>query len=427
MDGYKIWKAALLSLVILALLATTACEPTVGGGATQAWIDVPLDRAQVDASKVGQVNVKSHAASRSGITRVDLFVNGQLYRSDDNPTPNEPLIYVTQPWIPPAPGTYVLDVQALSGDGQAGKDSATVEVIGTLPTEQPTEKPTEQPTEKPTEQPTEKPTEEGPTFTPTPCPDGYVLTQGKCVPLITPTYTSSPTYTPSPTGTPQPPTPTFTPSPTGTPKPPTPTFTPSPTPSPPPADIRFWADPENIGAGGCSTVYWHVSNISAYWVDGQPGAGDDGSFQRCGVCADEQHQLHVVKQDGSEEDHYATIHVSGQCITPTSPPPQDTTPPPAPSPIGPTGSVCLTSITLQWSAVSDPSGIAGYAVKMEKKVGTNWQSFGGYQSTTTSVVVPLKSSDCGYNYRWMVRAQDGAGNWSNWSSYGSFFIQSPLR
>jgi hypothetical protein len=415
MDGYRIWKAALLLLVIPALLATTACAPEVGGGAAQAWIDVPLDGAQVDASEVGWINVKSHSASRSGIARVDLLVNDQLYRSDDNPTPNEPLVYVTQPWRPTTPGTYVLVVQAVSNDGQTSQDRTTVQVIGTLPTEEPTEMPTEAPTEAPTEPPTEAPTEEGPTFTPTPCPDGYALTQGKCVPIITPTFT------PTPSGTPEPPTATFTPTPSGTPEPPTSTFT------PPPADIRFSADPETVSAGGCSTVYWHVSNIQAYWVDGQDGAGDDGSLERCGLCADEQHHLHVVKQDGSEEDYYVTIHVSGECITPTPSPPQDTTPPSPPSPIGPSISECLTTVTLQWSAVRDPSGIAGYAVKVERQVGTNWQSFGGYQSSTTSVNVPLQVGDCGYNYRWRVRAQDGAGNWSDWSSYGTFTIRKPIR
>jgi hypothetical protein len=411
MDGYRIWKAALLLLVILAMLAATACEPTVGGGATQVWIDVPLDRAQVDASKVGWIGVQSHAASRNGIARLDLRVNGQPYRSDNNPTPNEPLIHVTQPWRPLAAGTYVLEVQAVSNDGQASQpDRVTVVVVGAAP---PTEAPSEAPTEAPTEVPTEAPTEEGPTFTPTPCPTGYAPAQGKCVPIITPTFTPTPTGTPTPTDTP---TPTLTPTPTGTPKPPTPTYTPQPPtatftpPPPPPADIQFLAGEDNIKAGSCTKVTWHVANVKAYWVDGKPGSGDDGGFETC-PCQDETHTLHVVKADGSEQDFYVTIHVSGECA-----PPEDTTPPTVPSPLKPSGAVrCTSMVTLVWSEASDASGIAVYAVKLQRDDGKT----SGWESKTNSVQVPV---ECGHDYLWRVRAQDNAGNWSDWSGEGKFGV-----
>jgi len=76
---------------------------------------------------------------------------------------------------------------------------------------------------------------------------------------------------------------------------------------------------------------------------------------------------------------------------------------------------------LSWSAVSDPSGIAGYYVKLEKQVSAgNWQSAGGWGLLGgTQVDVPV---DCGIIYRWMVRAEDGAGNISDWSSPSQFGI-----
>ena len=40
-------------------------------------------------------------------------------------------------------------------------------------------------------------------------------------------------------------------------------------------------------------IHWHVVGVKAYWVDGQPGAGDDGSRRVC-PCQTETHTLHVV-------------------------------------------------------------------------------------------------------------------------------------
>jgi hypothetical protein len=34
---------------------------------------------------------------------------------------------------------------------------------------------------------------------------------------------------------------------------------------------------------------------------------------------------------------------------------------------------------------------------------------------------------CGYTYRWTVRAEDGAGNYSGWSAYSTFSIYPPIQ
>ena len=109
------------------------------------------------------------------------------------------------------------------------------------------------------------------------------------------------------------------------------------------------------------------------------------------------------------------------------PPPPDTTPPPAPQPFAPMdGSTfaCRSEQTLVWLPVDDPSGIAAYYVKleMEAQVG-QWQPVAGYgplQERQVTVQV-----QCGSHYRWMVRAQDGAGNFSDWSAPWYFTIQLP--
>ncbi|MFB0534284.1 MAG: fibronectin type III domain-containing protein, partial [Anaerolineae bacterium] len=251
------------------------------------------------------------------------------------------------------------------------------------------------------------------------CPEGYVLARGECVPIImTPTSTPTPTdtATPTPTGTSEP-TSTSTPTSTNT-----PTSTPTNTPT---ADVRLSVDNDQIKAGQCTTVRWHVENVQAYWVNGQPGAGADGSFQTC-PCQNETHRLRAIKMDGSEVNLEVTIHVSGQCA-----PPPDTTGPPAPSPIAPNDpdkyfNCVWIEITLQWSAVKDPSGIERYAVKLERQVGNTWQPIGGWESTSTSVKVKIATDWCGYKLRWRVRAKDGAGNWGAWSVDAYFNVYKPI-
>lgn len=112
-------------------------------------------------------------------------------------------------------------------------------------------------------------------------------------------------------------------------------------------------------------------------------------------------------------------------VTPTTPPP-DTTGPAAPVPISPTGKVilgCTASTTLNWSETSDPSGISQYSLELERHSGDNkWSQaagspFGGLGGTSTSV-----STECGWYYRWRVRAQDGAGNWGSFSAWALFAV-----
>jgi uncharacterized Zn-binding protein involved in type VI secretion len=89
-----------------------------------------------------------------------------------------------------------------------------------------------------------------------------------------------------------------------------------------PIDIQFWADSEQIYAGYCTTLHWHVLGVSAYYVDGEPGAGDDGQKQVC-PCETETHTLQVVKKDGSTEDRHVTIYVEGYCEEPEPSEPYD--------------------------------------------------------------------------------------------------------
>jgi hypothetical protein len=118
-------------------------------------------------------------------------------------------------------------------------------------------------------------------------------------------------------------------------------------------------------------------------------------------------------------------------ITVTSPPPAeppppvaDTQAPPAPAPAVPANGLelaCRATQTLAWLPVDDPSGISGYYVKLEMEVKAGeWQAVAGYGPIPDKQVGV--NVDCGVRYRWMVRAQDGVGNLSNWSAPSTFSI-----
>jgi hypothetical protein len=82
---------------------------------------------------------------------------------------------------------------------------------------------------------------------------------------------------------------------------------------------------------------------------------------------------------------------------------------------------CRSKQTLAWLPVSDPSGISGYYVKLEMEVKPGeWRSAGGYGPISGKQVTV--NVQCGGIYRWMVRAQDGAGNYSDWSSPSTFSV-----
>jgi hypothetical protein len=73
---------------------------------------------------------------------------------------------------------------------------------------------------------------------------------------------------------------------------------------------------------------------------------------------------------------------------------------------------------LDWNAVSDPSGIKTYYVKLLKQPGDI--SKGSWVTTSTSV--NATGLECGFSYRWGVMAEDNRGNEGTWS-WMNFTIQ----
>jgi hypothetical protein len=209
---------------------------------------------------------------------------------------------------------------------------------------------------------------------------------------------------------------------TPTPASPTPTSSPTPTVVEPDNSpiVNYWAEPAEIDAGGCTTIYWEVSNVSRV-VFGGYDQDFAGSYHDC-MCETQTYPLTVTYEDGSQEVFRVTIAVSGTCATPTPPP--DTTAPNPPTLVSPTNGVslsCTSFVTLRWNAATDPSGIAEYRVQVERHSGdNNWQAvsgsvFSGIGATEKEIAV-----ECGWDYRWRVRALDGANNLGGWSNWFTF-------
>lgn len=58
-------------------------------------------------------------------------------------------------------------------------------------------------------------------------------------------------------------------------------------------NVQFWADSSSVQAGSCTNLRWRVAGVSSYWIDGQPGAGPEGSLHLCPKST----ETHTLKYD----------------------------------------------------------------------------------------------------------------------------------
>ncbi len=104
----------------------------------------------------------------------------------------------------------------------------------------------------------------------------------------------------------------------------------------------------------------------------------------------------------------------------------DTSGPPAPMPVYPPLSNCEGSKTLDWLPVTDPSGIAEYQVEAQRRPNeSSWTVAPGSPWTGISETAHSVPVECGFHYRWRVRAVDGAGNPGDFSGWAFFDVLLP--
>ena len=184
--------------------------------------------------------------------------------------------------------------------------------------------------------------------------------------------------------------------------------------------VNFWAEPSELNAGECTSIRWHAENVTSLIFGGveQPL---DGSYGDC-LCTTQRYSLTVNYLDGSTEKKQITIPVSGECETPT---PEDDGPPDAPDLQVPDNGAsigCKANQSLVWLPVNDMNGIDSYKVEVQKSSnGSSWSAAPGSPITVSTKSTSI-AVECGYYYRWHVRAVDGAGNTGSYSSWSKFSI-----
>lgn len=346
----------ILLVALTCLLAGCAPAPV---GAPRAWIDVPLSGLTFAEGQV--VTVEGHAAAADGIQQVEIWANGVVIQTITASAVNETLSRFEWAYLPPGPGEYTLQAIAFTADGVASAPDTALIRVGALAAEV----------------------------------------------EITPSLVEAEDgATPTPT-------PTVTPTKTPTPVPPVIVTTVSPVPL-----VQFWAVPDVIDAGACTTINWHVENVASVFYAGSEQAFD-GSYQDC-FCEEQWLPMTIGYLDGSSEQFTLHIAVNGTCATAVP------VPPAAPVLAKPVNGItlgCVGSTTIMWNAVSHPSGISEYQVQVERHSGdNNWATvsgspFTGIGGTNTSVPV-----ECGWYYRWRVRALDGTGTAGAWSGWWTFTV-----
>lgn len=142
----------ILPLLLALALFISACG---GGTATptpasdiqsipKTWIDAPLEGTTLP---LGEIEITSHTTDLSGIARVELSVNNQIIRTDENPASSRSLFVLSQKWTPSQPGDYLVQVRGQNTGGTwSDYAGVNIKVIGATPTPVFTSTPTLTPT-----------------------------------------------------------------------------------------------------------------------------------------------------------------------------------------------------------------------------------------------------------------------------------------
>lgn len=116
-----------LFISILLLILISGCDGASASG-TYVWIDVPVDGLVFP--EVQPVMVKGHATGREGIARVELFVDGYLWTTIDDPPMEDTLANFEAEWLPPGPGSYTIHAVAYGPDGSPSEYDDTRITLG---------------------------------------------------------------------------------------------------------------------------------------------------------------------------------------------------------------------------------------------------------------------------------------------------------
>jgi len=189
--GFDGRKRLLLLLVPLLVAGTIlACDLgglRRGGAVPNVVTNAPPNNSEVRLGET--IPIRSTATDATGVTRIELWVDGALYASETSPiAQGQSPFSVAQDWAPQVLGSHKIVVRAYNAAGNTGEPSSiTLVVVSGSPELTPTQTPPQPPpSATPTQPPSSAtPTQPPPPATPTPSPPP-------------PTDTPAPTHTPTP-------------------------------------------------------------------------------------------------------------------------------------------------------------------------------------------------------------------------------------
>lgn len=149
-----------------------------GGAVPNVLINAPPNNGEVRLGET--IPIRSTATDATGVTRIELWVDGALYASEISPVAQgQSPFSAAQDWAPQVLGSHEIVVRAYNAAGNTGEPSSiTLVVVSGPPELTPTQTP-------PQPSPSATPTQPPPPATPTPSPPP-------------PTDTPAPTHTPTP-------------------------------------------------------------------------------------------------------------------------------------------------------------------------------------------------------------------------------------
>lgn len=183
MNRLRSYKRIVLLGMVFVLASLLACDILPGGEAAKPTVVINSPPSGTRLQVGQEVTVQSMATDPKGVTRVELWVDGTLFRSDHSPQ-GQPTFSVTQTWVPNVLGSHTLAVKAYNAAGRVSDPAViTVEAVEVAVLATPTLQP-------PLETPTLQPALELPT--------PWIETLGTPTATLTPSVTVPPPPTPTP-------------------------------------------------------------------------------------------------------------------------------------------------------------------------------------------------------------------------------------
>lgn len=136
MQANKKPASSIIRLVLFTFLAVSlllaGCGPSGSAGTAsgpRVWIDAPFN-GDAFVEDIGTLIIYSHASTDGGAVEAELYVDGELQRIDSATASSDELVLFEQPWTPPGPGLYQIEVRAVAEAGPVGPPATILVQVG---------------------------------------------------------------------------------------------------------------------------------------------------------------------------------------------------------------------------------------------------------------------------------------------------------